>query len=193
MDKMKKLFVATNNLYKLKELETVLQTYQLLTPKDYDSYEPEETGNTYEENALIKARFWHKVTNLPTIADDSGLNIVALDNWPGVYTADLVKKYGTYEKSKKHIQEKLSATSDYRAFFISVVAYIDEKGGEFIFKGRLDGIFIFSPLGNDGFAYDDVFQPSGYNQTIAELGIQWKRDCSHRALSIQQFMIYIKP
>jgi XTP/dITP diphosphohydrolase len=104
-----------------------------------------------------------------------------------------VKKWGSYEKSKIYIQQKISTTSDYRAFFISVLAYINEKGEEFLFKGRLDGKFIFPPRGNDGFAYDDVFQPNGYDQTLAELGSQWKKNYSHRALSIQQFMNTIKP
>lgn len=190
---MKKLLIATNNSSKLKELNEHLSSYQLLTPADFDAYEPEENGLTYEENAFIKARFWHQATGLATLADDSGLNIVVLDNWPGVQTAELVKQFGTYSESKNHITKRLSNHSDHSAFFISVLAYIDEQGQEHTFEGRLNGKLVSPAKGLDGFAYDDVFQPEGYNQTVAELGAAWKKENSHRALSIRRFMSAISP
>jgi XTP/dITP diphosphohydrolase len=189
---MRKLFVATNNTSKLKELKSLLSAFHLLTPQDFDSYEPEESGNTYEENALIKARFWHQTTGLATIADDSGFNFVALQNWPGVHTADLVKKFGTYDSAKAHIHERLENKLDKGVFAISVIAYIDENGKEFLFEGRLDGLFTLPPRGKDGFAYDDIFQPNGYDQTVAELGVEWKKVYSHRALSMKYFLSAIE-
>lgn len=185
---MKKLFVATNNASKLQELRDHLNFYTLVTPNDFNSYEPQENGVTFQENALIKARFWHQEIGLATLADDSGLNIKALNNWPGIQTSEVVKELGNYETAKKHIAHKLLNHSDHGAFFISVLAYIDENGYEYIFEGRLNGQFVFPPRGAGGFAYDDVFQPEGYNQTVAELGRAWKKENSHRALSIKRFM-----
>lgn len=131
------------------------------------------------------------MTKLPTIADDSGFNFIALNNWPGVHTAHLANQFGSYDKAKKNIQEKLSHTNDQRVFAISVIAYIDEYGAESLFEGRLNGCFIYPPKGEDGFAYDDTFQPDGYNQTVAELGLSWKKEYSHRALSIKKFLSVI--
>lgn len=190
---MKKLLVATNNPSKLKELSEHLSSYQLLKPEDFDPHEPEENGLTYQENAFIKARFWYRATGLATLADDSGLNIVALDNWPGVHTAELVKEFGTYSESKNHIWEKLQKHSDHSAFFISFLAYIDENGREHMFEGRLNGKFVFPARGIGGFAYDDVFQPEGYHQTLAELGSAWKKKNSHRTLAIKSFVSTIQP
>lgn len=190
---MKKLFLATHNPSKLEELKESLVSYQLFTPKNFDSHEPEETGTTYAENALIKARFWHQTTGFATLADDSGLNITALNNWPGVHTAELVKQFGTYDKAKNHIFERLSSYSDHNAFFISVLAYIDENGQEQFFEGILNGRFVYPARGLNGFAYDDVFQPEGHTQTLAELGSTWKNENSHRALSIKRFMSVVKP
>ena len=102
---MATLFLATNNEGKLKEIKDTVCSFfdKIMVPSDIDSFEPEENGATYLENALIKARYWHKKTGYPTLSDDSGLNIIALNNWPGVQTAPFSKNFKSLPLTGIHV------------------------------------------------------------------------------------------
>ena len=187
-----KLLIATNNPGKVKEITEILAPYdvKIISITDIDVEEPEETGVTFAENARLKAEYYGKFMNLPALADDSGLSIVELDNYPGVYTANLAGPEKDYDRAFNEIQTKLAAKNlkSSPAFFTCSLAIRYPDGNMEGFEGRVDGIISFPPSEEKGFAYDPVFTPNGYNQRFSEMTPDQKNKISHRGRAFEKFI-----
>ena len=181
------IVLATHNKNKAREFRKILNknSFNLNTLKNYTSKVPIENGNSFEENALIKARFASKLLKkkIYTISDDSGLCIKNLKNEPGIKSARWAKD-NNYKYAFKKIKEKLEREkkdlNKQKASFVCVIALIDIKKNEFLYKGELEGRLIFPPKGTFGFGYDPIFIPNGYNKTFGEMEPKLKISIDHR-------------
>ena len=158
--------------------------------------EPIENGKSFKDNALIKARFASELTShcYPTVADDSGICIENLDGAPGIFSARWAykKNYNfAFDKIKKHLNDKGLNINGQYAKFVCVLALIDQKKNEFLFKGTLKGKMVFPPKGKNGFGYDPVFVPSNFNKTLAQLSPTLKNSLSHRKKALVKLLSHI--
>ncbi len=184
---MKKIVVATNNKGKIKEISKILKGYELLTLKDINcNIEVEEDGKTFEENAMKKASEIFKITNIPCIADDSGICINALNGWPGVYTARFLGENATQEeRNLKMIEElNLKNTEDRNAEVVCVIAYFDKEQSFFV-KGTVNGKIVKEPRGENGFGFDEIFELEN-GKTLAELSEEEKNQVSSRKVALEK-------
>lgn len=188
-----KLVIASHNAGKVKEIRALLAPYGIepVSAAELGLPEPAETGTTFGENALLKAHAAAQGSGLPALADDSGLCVAALNDAPGVYTADWAEKqpfeggpgrdwYMAMGKVEGKLAE-LGANTDRSAFFTCTLALAWPDGHEEVFEGRVQGSLTWPPRGKLGFGYDPVFVPNGHAQTFAELDPADKHATSHRA------------
>ncbi|CAN5362963.1 RdgB/HAM1 family non-canonical purine NTP pyrophosphatase [soil metagenome] len=188
------LLVATTNPGKLREIEAILadMPIRLLTLRDLPAVEePEETGTTFAENARLKARYYAQATGLLTAADDSGLEIDALDNTPGVHSA---RWHGTdyafkFEKIHELLRERGLATSHAR--FVCSVALAQQAAIVFEAEGIVSGEIAAEPRGGNGFGYDPLFFYRPFNCTLAELDQERKSSVSHRGKAFRALRDYL--
>lgn len=193
---MDKLFIATNNSNKVYEFKLIFDElgldFDIVTPKDFsDSNEPVENGLTYEENAIIKAKYYFDKYHIPTIADDSGMNIDFLNGFPGVYSARFMGSYSYPEKNDALIRIMEDAPNR-DASFVCVIAYFDENGNIHTFEGINKGTIAYKQAGNEGFGFDPLFVIPEFNKTEAELGFEYKNKYSHRAIAAKKLANYLK-
>lgn len=186
---MTEIVFASHNAGKIKEIKALLAPLGYEIADEVKLSDVDETGTTFAENALLKARAAFKETEKPSIADDSGLCVHALNNEPGVYTARYAEKMGGYEKAFKNLLTRTK--EDRSAHFSCVIAYVDDKT-EQIFEGRVDGILVEPQEGNEGFGFDPIFKPNGYDKTFACLPSDIKNTISHRARALQAFLAFIQ-
>lgn len=192
----KKLFIATENKGKLNEYLYLLKdlNLEILTPLDFPDYKPpQESGTTFIENALIKARYGYELTKIPTLADDSGLSVEILNGLPGVHSKRFYDNSGDFNKN---IEKLLNMLKDVpfekrKAKFIAVVVYKDENYEE-TFTGELEGYIYFEKRGNFGFGYDPVFYLPQFSKTVGELSFEEKNEISHRKRAIEKFIDFYK-
>lgn len=183
---MKKIVVATNNQGKLKEIQQILDEYELLTLKDVNcDIEVEENQETFEGNSLKKAKEISEATKMPCIADDSGLCINIFDGWPGVYTARFLGKNSTPDKRNNAILEKMKNLDgeDRKAKVKCVITYY-ENGNVVIGKGEIKGRISKEPKGENGFGFDPIFELEN-GKTYAELTNEEKNEISHRRMALE--------
>ena len=181
---MKKVVIATNNLGKIKEIKEILKDYEILTLKDMNcEIEVEENQDTFEGNAMKKAKEIANVLKMPVIADDSGLCIDILKGWPGVHTARFLGENATQEQRNNAILEKMKKEQKRTARVICCMAYYED--GNFILgKGEVEGKIATKKRGKNGFGFDEIFElPNG--KTFAELTLDEKNQISHRKLALQ--------
>ena len=181
---MKKVVIATNNPGKIKEIKEILKDYEILTLKDMNcEIEVEENQDTFEGNAMKKAKEIAEVLKMPAIADDSGLCIDILKGWPGVYTARFLGENATREQRNNAILEKMKKEPERMARVRCCIAYYEE--GNFILgKGEVEGKIAIQKRGKNGFGFDEIFElPNG--KTFAELTLDEKNQISHRKLALQ--------
>lgn len=180
-----RLVVASKNPDKITEIEGVLDGTGLAEEivRGLDWPDVDETGSTLEENALLKARVVVDATGLPVLADDTGLEVEALDGAPGVHTARYAGDAARYEDNVAKLIEEMSGIEDRRARFRTVVALVFPDGVELTAEGILEGTITERPKGDSGFGYDPVFELEG--RTLAEMGPEEKNRLSHRALAIR--------
>ena len=210
-----KIVFATNNEHKLSEIRAILGTkFEVVSLADIGCHEDiPETGDTLEENALMKAEYIYDKYHLSCFADDTGLEVEALNGAPGVYSA----RYASLESIATESQQTLSHDSEAnmarllrelennnnrKARFRTVIALIQKKdvcpcGCTSIkqihkFEGIVNGEIIREKRGGEGFGYDPIFQPEGYTETFAELGLDIKNKISHRARATQKLAEYLK-
>lgn len=183
-----KLVVATHNQGKVKELKALLQPHgmSLVSSKELDLPEPEETGTTFFFNAELKARTAADLSGLPAIADDSGICVEALNGEPGVFTANWAETEGgrDWMMAMQKVEDALSLLGpevSRSAYFACVLSVAWPDGHIESFEGRVDGTLVWPPRGEKGFGYDPVFVPGGYEQTFAEMDPAAKHAISHRA------------
>lgn len=180
-----RLVVASKNPDKIPEIEEVLQETNLTGEivRDLDWPDVEETGSTLEENALIKGRVVVEATGLPVLADDTGLEVDALDGAPGVHTARFAGPEARYEDNVAKLIEAMKGRNDRSARFRTVVALVFPDGVEIVAAGSVEGVITERPRGEGGFGYDPVFAVGG--QTLAEMSLDEKNQLSHRARAIR--------
>ncbi len=186
---MKELLIATNNSGKQVEIQDILGDLEirLLTPKQLGiTLDVEENGQTYAENALLKAHAFFKTSQLLTLADDSGLEVDALEGQPGLHSARFSLKPGASDADRRTLLlQKLTAHSrPWTARFRCVVALVGPGDFEFITQGACSGEIIPQERGENGFGYDPIFFLPGLNCSMAELPMQRKNTLSHRALAL---------
>ncbi len=178
-----RLVVATRNEHKLRELGEILTAVELL-PLPAEVVLPPETGATYNENAVIKARAAHRATGEPAIGDDSGISVAALGGRPGVHSARFAGANATDEQNLDLLLSQIARHEDRSAAYICVIAHVDADGAERLFEGRCEGSLITEPRGAGGFGYDPAFVPvdtgPGDERTMAELEPGEKHAISHR-------------
>lgn len=180
-----RLVVASKNPDKISEVEEILNGIGLASEivRGLDWEDVEETGATLEENALLKARSVVQATGLPALADDTGLEVSALDGAPGVHTARFAGDGARYEDNVARLIEVLAGHDDRSARFRTVVVLAFPDGVEIVVDGVLDGTIAERPRGQGGFGYDPVFEVEG--RTLAEMGVEEKNSLSHRARAIR--------
>ena len=176
------ILIASNNKGKLKELQSILTSFTLKTLEDKNIHiEVEENQQTYEGNSLKKAKEIYNISKMPTIADDSGLNIESLNNFPGVETHRFAGLHSTDEDRNNILLKKLENKDNRRASFTSVITYYDGKN-TILGIGKLEGIIAKYPRGKNGFGFDSIFEYNG--KTLAELTQEEKNKISARKLAI---------
>jgi XTP/dITP diphosphohydrolase len=188
----KQLVFATNNNHKLEEVSDILGTdFQLLSLKDINCLEDiPETADTLEGNARLKARHVSQKYGYDCFADDTGLEVYALNNAPGVYSARYAGESKEPAANRYKVLEELEGKEDYSARFRTVIALIINRK-EYLFEGIIEGMLIREERGCTGFGYDSIFVPQGYDQTFAELGADIKNTISHRAKAINKLKQFI--
>jgi len=195
----RKILVATNNPGKFAEISDLLQKINVVAIKPSASIvEPEETGKSFAENSLLKAKYYAEKTSLPALADDSGLCIEALNGAPGIYSArfaldNLGKKNFPYafEKILTALKESGTNPCDSKAYFICNLTIFDTQTNfSKSFEGRIDGTLTFPPRGNKGFGYDPIFIKNGMDKTFGEISAIEKDAISHRAEAFKKLVDY---
>lgn len=194
---MNELVVATRNRGKIKELQALLGDLvgKIICIADLDDFpDTIEDGATFEENALKKAREASAFTGLPTLADDSGLTVSALDDRPGVYSARFAGEgAGDAANNERLLQELSGVSAEARqAAFVCVLAFVTPQGAELTFTGRVAGQISETPRGTGGFGYDPLFLVEGFGRSMAELELEQKNRISHRGQAFNQFRDYLK-
>lgn len=190
---MKNLVFATGNIHKLQEVQGLFKEgFALSCLKDVNiTEEIPETADNLVDNALQKARYVYKKCGIPCFADDTGLEVDALGGAPGVYSA----RYAGEQKDSKLnmllLLKNMNGKNNRDARFRTIIAYIDENAQEHIFEGEIKGKIIENMAGENGFGYDPIFVPEGYEETFAELSSEIKNTISHRARAMEKFLSYI--
>ena len=191
-----KIVLATHNRHKMEEMAAILknEAVTLLTLDEFPQIgEIEETGTTLLENALIKARTVNELTGLPALADDTGLEVDALDGAPGVYSARYAGEKATFSDNCNKLLEALAQTPDTErtARFRTVVAFVDGKR-EYHAEGAVEGIIAPELRGKDGFGYDPIFWVPDLKKTFAELKSEEKNAISHRGKALENMRKLLK-
>mgnify|MGYP000684055081 CR=1 FL=1 len=187
------IFFGTNNPNKLKEIREMLgDRFSVKSFKDLDApFDVEETEDSLEGNAALKARAFHKHTGMPCFSDDSGLEVDALNGAPGVYSARYSGPNATAADNNKKLLQELDGVVERSARFRAVIAYYDGNDIQ-LFEGKVEGNIQESASGKDGFGYDPLFQPVGYDTTFAEMGAKAKHAISHRGHAVAAFTKWLK-
>lgn len=191
------IILATNNKSKVKEISEMMSGSDITFVSLADAginVEVEETGTTFEENALLKAREICKLSGKPTISDDSGLEIDALDGAPGIYSSRFMGEDTSYDIKNNALIEKLEnvADPDRTARFRCCMALVLPDGREFVTEGAMEGIIAREPKGINGFGYDPILFIPEYNRTSAELSSEEKNNISHRGEALRKMFEVIK-
>lgn len=196
--KNSELLVATRNKGKVKEIEHLLTglPIALRSLNDFpDIIEPEETGLTFAENAALKAKSYALQTGLWALADDSGLEVAALNGAPGIYSARYGGENTGYAEKIKKLLNELDGdpNNDRTARFVCVMTIADENGEiKHLTEGVCNGTIAFEPFGQNGFGYDPIFIPDGFKETFGELSNQIKQEISHRARASRKIIEYLR-
>jgi XTP/dITP diphosphohydrolase len=183
---------ATNNPHKLEEVREILgNNVRLLSLEEINCREDiPETAETLEGNALLKAQHVYRKYKQDCFADDTGLEVYALNNEPGVYSARYAGDSKDSKANMRKVLKKLQGKEDYSARFRTVIALIID-GKEYLFEGIVEGTLIQEEKGIAGFGYDPIFVPKGYTQTFAELGADIKNTISHRAEAVNKLKQFL--
>lgn len=195
MNKKQTLLIASNNHNKIKELKHILKEtdFKIVAPSDIGGIEEvEETGSTFEENAILKAIAIAEHNHTYVFSDDSGLEVEALNNRPGIYSARYAGIGATNEQRIEKLLKEMEGVNNRKARFVCVIAISNPEGKVMTFRGEIYGKIISEPKGKNGFGYDPVFQPDGYDKTFAELDSEIKNRISHRALAINKALAALK-
>lgn len=178
-----RLVIASHNAGKVREIAELLAPYSVdvVSAGALGLPEPEETGATFEENAVLKADAAARASGLPALADDSGLVVPALDGAPGIYSARWAEPGRDFRVAMERVERELGANADRAAWFACVLALSWPDGHSEAFEGRVTGALIWPPRGKLGFGYDPMFVADGHDLTFGEMAPEAKHAISHRA------------
>lgn len=187
------LVFASNNKNKIKEIQQILpQSITILSLEDIGCHEEiPETSTTIEGNAILKANYVTEKYGYDCFADDTGLEVEALNGEPGVYSARYAGEQRSSEDNLNKLLNVLTGENNRKAHFKTVIA-LNSKGKQHLFTGIAAGKITFHKSGKDGFGYDPIFQPNGYQQTFAEMESALKNKISHRAIATQQLISFFE-
>lgn len=187
---MKQLVFATHNKNKLAEVKALLKNHYDVIGLDDLGFHGEiaETGSTFAENASLKTHFVYEKFKLDCFGDDSGLEVEALDQAPGIYSS----RYsgGGDQANTQLVLEKLQGLTNRNARFRTVISLL-QNGEEHFFEGHLNGVITALPAGTGGFGYDPVFQPAGFDITLAQMSMSEKNAISHRAIAMKKLLDWL--
>lgn len=186
---MKKMLIASHNAHKIREIRELFSHHkiQLISLRDLNEKDDvKEDGSSYFENALKKAMYFAKKHNIPTLSDDSGLNVLALDLRPGIYSARY-SGHGDHANNLKVLAE-MKGVEDRRAYFISSIVIAYPNGDFKAYEGKFDGFIAQEMKGDHGFGYDSIFYLPEYQMTAAEIEPELKNRISHRGMAMRQLM-----
>ncbi|TAL68017.1 MAG: RdgB/HAM1 family non-canonical purine NTP pyrophosphatase [Bacteroidetes bacterium] len=195
-----KLLIGTNNQYKVREIKEILERefpgkFEIVTPADVldNSIDIEETGETLEENAYLKSSEFYSLTKIPSISDDTGLEIEALNGEPGVNSARYSGEHGNDAENRKKVLNLLNGVPEEKrkARFRTVICYVEEGRTEYI-EGICSGRIINEERGKKGFGYDSIFAPDGFDKTFAEMTAEEKNNLSHRGKAIRNLVEFFR-
>lgn len=186
----KKLVIASHNQGKVREIAELLRPFSVgvVSAGSLGLPEPEETGTTFEANAELKAAASARASNLPALADDSGLCVVALGGAPGIHSARWAGPDKNFRAAMETVETKLAGQPDRRAFFVCALSLAWPDGHIETFRGEVHGALVWPPRGNRGFGYDPVFLPDGGTQTFGEMEPAQKHAISHRAAAFRKLI-----
>ncbi|MBQ2440670.1 MAG: non-canonical purine NTP diphosphatase, partial [Paludibacteraceae bacterium] len=187
-----KIVFATHNLHKAEEAQKILGAdYQVVNLHDLQCPEIPETAQTLEGNAVQKAQFVLERYHCDCFADDTGLEIEALGNRPGVYSARYAGENGSFEDNVNKVLHEMQGITNRKACFKTVICLL-LNGEKHLFEGRVDGTITKSRHGENGFGYDPIFLPDGFEQTFAEMDADTKNHISHRGRAMQKLIAFLK-
>lgn len=188
----KEILIATHNQHKKEEIQQILgDRFKVTSLTDYDLHEEiVEDGSTFHENALIKAKYCFEKTGKPSLGDDSGLVVDALDGRPGIYSARYAGNHD-FAKNMAKVLEELEGEENRTAYFVTVMCLFDDSGVNY-FEGRVYGYLTREIRGEKGFGYDPVFIPNDHDITFAEMAAEEKNKISHRKQAIEKFLEFME-
>ncbi|KFF20929.1 deoxyribonucleotide triphosphate pyrophosphatase [Chryseobacterium sp. JM1] len=186
------LLVATHNVHKKEEIQQILgNDFTVKSLTDYNIHEEiVEDGDSFNANALIKAKYCFEKTGIPSLGDDSGLVVEALDGRPGIFSARYAGDHD-FAKNIEKVLSELEGEENRKAYFITVLCYYDENGARY-FEGKAHGNLLTENKGHKGFGYDPIFVPEGYEMTFAEMNPEDKNRISHRKQALDLFLDFLK-
>ena len=189
------IILATNNKHKLKEVREILTPHKIivygLSDLSTKMEDVEENGTTYAENALIKAKAVQKITTMPIISDDSGLEITALNNEPGIHSARYAASLGGHDNAIKEILKRLEDKKDRSARFVCDIVLLNVEDKPLVFEGVAEGTITKEKMGEGGFGYDPIFISKETGECFA-LMKENKNTVSHRAKALKKLLTYLK-
>ena len=190
---MKKILIGTHNKGKFKEIAHLIsKKYKKISPISLNITSPKETGKSFISNSKLKAKFFSKYVDYPVISDDSGLCIKALKNQPGIYSARLAKKKGSFLKAMKFILKKMKKKKNRRAFFVCSLSYKDIFGKIISVEGKVNGNISHEIIGKKGFGYDPIFIPLNNKITFGQMPKVKKIKIDHRSVAFKKLKKKIK-
>ena len=189
MKLVRELVVASHNPGKVREIAALLAPHAIVVrgAAELGLEEPQETGTTFAENAVLKARAAAMASGLPALADDSGLSVTALSGAPGIYSARWAGPKKDFSFAMARVERELHSVADRSAKFVCALALAQPSGEVEVFEGEVHGHLEFPPRGTNGFGYDPIFVASGMRQTFGELDPAKKHAISHRAKAFEKF------
>ena len=190
---MKKILIGTHNVGKFKEIAYLIsKKYKKISPISLKIKSPKETGKSFISNSKLKVNFFSKHVNYPVISDDSGLCIEALNNKPGIYSARLAKKHGSFLKAMKFILRKMKNQKNRKATFVCSLSYKKNNGKIVSVEGKLKGNISYKIIGKKGFGYDPIFIPFKKKITFGQMFKSKKIKMDHRFIAFQKLRKQIK-
>ena len=184
---MKKILIGTHNSGKFKEIAYLIsKRTQKISPLILKIKSPRETGKSFKSNSKLKVNFFSKFVDYPVISDDSGLCIKSLNNSPGIYSARLAKKKGSFYKAMKFILKRLKNKKNRNAFFVCSLSFKYPKGKIITVEGKLYGKISKKILGKNGFGYDPIFIPNSYDMTLGQMQVKKKMKIDHRFIAFRK-------
>ncbi len=192
------LVIASHNEGKVKEIRQLLEPFHItvVSAATLRLPEPDETGTSFAENAVIKSTSAALLSGHFSLADDSGLCVPALDGAPGIYSARWAGPTKNFTLAMERVHKELAAKNmepeGQPASFISVLSLTSPAGQTETFEGIVQGTLTFTPRGSEGFGYDPIFVPEGYDRTFAQMPLEEKQTISHRARAFKKFVAYLK-